>query len=501
MADLRASGLGGVPKGTTANRPSSPSIGDVYYNGTLAATEIYTSSGWVVMGAVPQAATIGSPSVTLNRAYNSPGVDVSFTPSSSGGLASSYTVTSSPGGITATGSSSPVTITGINNTTAYTFSVIASNAYGNSIASSSSNSITTFTLPDAPTIGTATKINTGLSVTFTAPNNGGSAITNYKYSVDGGATYTALSPAQTSSPLTITGLTNGQSYSARIKAVNANGDSVASAASNSVVPDNFPNTIEMLVVAGGGGGGGNLGGGGGAGGLIYNSSLATLPSTTYTVTVGAGGSGGSSGVVGSIGNNSVFGSQTAIAGGFGGKSNTAAGPGGSGGGSGTTTAALGTSGQGNNGGTVNNFVAGGGGGAGGEGSRTGGNGYAGANGGSGLQYSISGTSLFYSGGGGSGATTANGPSFGTIGTGGSGIGGNGGYYSPSRTSSTSGAANRGAGGGGGEDNSNGSSGGSGVVIVRYSNTFNDASISTGASFVNSGGFKIYTFTGNGSFRF
>ena len=46
MADLRASGLGGVPKGATADRPSSPSIGDVFYNGDLGYMEMYTAQGW-----------------------------------------------------------------------------------------------------------------------------------------------------------------------------------------------------------------------------------------------------------------------------------------------------------------------------------------------------------------------------------------------------------------------------------------------------------------------
>ena len=46
MADLRASGLGGVPKGITADRPSSPSVGDVFYNGDLGYMEMYTAQGW-----------------------------------------------------------------------------------------------------------------------------------------------------------------------------------------------------------------------------------------------------------------------------------------------------------------------------------------------------------------------------------------------------------------------------------------------------------------------
>ena len=35
MADINYSSLSGVPKGTTANRPASPVVGDVFYNGTL----------------------------------------------------------------------------------------------------------------------------------------------------------------------------------------------------------------------------------------------------------------------------------------------------------------------------------------------------------------------------------------------------------------------------------------------------------------------------------
>jgi len=47
MPDIRTSALGGVPFGTSSTRPSSPSIGQTYYNGTLGVQEIYTSSGWL----------------------------------------------------------------------------------------------------------------------------------------------------------------------------------------------------------------------------------------------------------------------------------------------------------------------------------------------------------------------------------------------------------------------------------------------------------------------
>jgi hypothetical protein len=235
MADIKASSLGGVPKGTTETRPSSPSIGDVFYNGTLAQMEIYTvGEVWSPLGGTPGSPTIGSATYPSSRAYNSPAASVAFTPNTDYGLASIYTAVSSPGGITGTSSSSPVTVSGLSYATAYTFTVTASNGYGSSLASSSSNSFTPITVAQAPTIGTATDLITGsVEVTFTAGANGDSAITNYKYSTDG-TTYTAFSPAQTTSPLTISGLSAGTSYTFRLKAVNAVGDSAASSPTSSI---------------------------------------------------------------------------------------------------------------------------------------------------------------------------------------------------------------------------------------------------------------------------
>jgi len=81
----------------------------------------------------------------------------------------------------------------------------------------------------APTIDSITAGNGQLSVAFSAPSsNGGAAVSNYEYSLNGGGSWTARSPANTASPLIITSLTNGTPYDVQIRAVNSAGGGTAS---------------------------------------------------------------------------------------------------------------------------------------------------------------------------------------------------------------------------------------------------------------------------------
>ena len=88
-------------------------------------------------------------------------------------------------------------------------------------------------VPGSPTMGTATAGDAQATVTFTAPSsNGGNTITGYTVTSSPGG-ITATGPA---SPLTVTGLTNGTSYTFTVTATNGTGTGAPSAASNAVVP-------------------------------------------------------------------------------------------------------------------------------------------------------------------------------------------------------------------------------------------------------------------------
>jgi trimeric autotransporter adhesin len=102
-------------------------------NGSSAASG---ASNSVAAISVPQAPTIGI--ATGGNAV----ATVTYTANATGGATvSAYTATSSPGSLTGTGAS-PITVSGLTNGTAYTFTVRATNASGNSNNSAASNSVT-----------------------------------------------------------------------------------------------------------------------------------------------------------------------------------------------------------------------------------------------------------------------------------------------------------------------------------------------------------------------
>ena len=177
----------------------------------------------------PAAPLIGTATnIGTGRAYNNGAATVTFT-AQGPNAATSYTVTSSPGGYTATGSSSPITVEGLQSAVDYSFTVTASNSYGTSGASSSSNTITSTTVPATPSAPSASSPSAGSdTVSWTAPANGGSAITNYHWaSTDGKA-------GDTASTSVSVGQEQGTAQQYNVYATNVNGNSGTSGLSNSV---------------------------------------------------------------------------------------------------------------------------------------------------------------------------------------------------------------------------------------------------------------------------
>jgi Fibronectin type III domain len=142
-------------------------------------------------------------------------------------------VTSGPG-ITASGTTSPITVTGLVTGTNYTITVYATNGVAGNGPESAF--VVLYRLPGQPKITSATAGNGQATVAFTPSQsdlNRGNPITSYTVTVRQGVNVTSGTVVTTASgaasPITVTGLPNGTNYTVTVYATNPAGNGPESA--------------------------------------------------------------------------------------------------------------------------------------------------------------------------------------------------------------------------------------------------------------------------------
>lgn len=137
-------------------------------------------------GSNPPASTVPSAPTAVSATGGEAQATVSWAASSDdgGSAITSYVVTATPGGQTATAGSAATsaTVSGLSNGTSYTFTVKATNAIGSSPASAASNVVTPAAAPNTPVTMTADQVWTPQQVYDWNPN-----WSNFAYTPPGGS--------------------------------------------------------------------------------------------------------------------------------------------------------------------------------------------------------------------------------------------------------------------------------------------------------------------------
>jgi hypothetical protein len=146
--------------------------------------------------------------------------------------------------------SSPFTIGGLTNGTSYGVGVRAVNIIGAGTASTIATVMPQALPPAAPSALALTPSSGALEVAFTPPSDGGSPITGYEYSLDGGTTWVSVAQDTPGSPFTITGLTDGVAQTVRVRAVNGVGTGPASTPATATPQLGAPTDVVLTASSG-----------------------------------------------------------------------------------------------------------------------------------------------------------------------------------------------------------------------------------------------------------
>ena len=251
----------------------------------------------------------GAPTNLVAAALSSGTVRLTFgAPATNGGSAiTSYIATASPGGLTATSAVSPLNFSGLNNGTAYTFSLVARNVAGSGAAATTSTGL-------SPTDGSPSEVGAyGLQGSIEVAWSPSGILTATNYRIYAGPNVGSLSLLTTVTNqiqrYVDTYLPIGTTKYYKVVPLNGTnelaGSSVVSATSQYTATANYPYTATMqnhtvpsgvnwmkLVLAGAQGyqspsSGSSIGGKGGR----IDGFLVTAPSNTYSIYVGGAATG------------------------------------------------------------------------------------------------------------------------------------------------------------------------------------------------------------------
>ena len=189
----------------------------------VGAAEDDAGNGNLAVPATAVTNALGAPDVpqSLSATPGNGQVMLSWVPPSGGAEVTDYEYELDGSGtwISTGSTATSYTVTGLTNGQPYTFRVRAANSAGASAASTASASVTPATVPGAPTGLGATVSDQRVDLSWTAPaSDGGQSITDYEYEQGGSGTW--ISTGGTATTYTVLGLTNGQSYTFRVRAVN-----------------------------------------------------------------------------------------------------------------------------------------------------------------------------------------------------------------------------------------------------------------------------------------
>jgi len=256
--------LDGGTTWTSGGVTASPLTISGLTNGTLYSIELRgVSSAGGGASSSPAAGTPsalpGAPTITtVTPGGDGVSLQVTFVPGYTGGSTiTSYQYATSVGAgttafgawTTASGTTSPITVTGLSNGTTYSVELRALNVNGPGPASVYQVGVT-LTVANAPTITSITPSDSALTVTYspyTSANDGGSAISGVDYSLDGGTTW--ISAGTLADPFTISSLTNGTSYNVSLRADNGVGSSLSSSPMSGT-PYTVPSAPQNVQAAG-----------------------------------------------------------------------------------------------------------------------------------------------------------------------------------------------------------------------------------------------------------